>query len=143
MPITKARSESYSMGELARLAEVHHENIRYFERIGLIPPAQRAASGRRRFGEVHRRRLIFIRRARDLGFSQDEVRALIALSDGVPNRCAEVKAIADANLHAIRHKIAGLRRMERLLSQVSAKCGDGRRPACPLIEALLNKDIRA
>jgi MerR family mercuric resistance operon transcriptional regulator len=142
MPITKPRSASYSTGELARLATVHHENIRYFERIGLIPPARRGANGRRQFGEEHRRRLVFIRRARDLGFSQDEVRALIALADGVPSRCLEVKALADANLRAIRHRIEGLKRMERLLAEVSAKCGNGRRPVCPVIEALLDEDIR-
>ncbi len=136
-PITTARSGPYATGELAALASVNIENIRYFERIGLIPKAGRVASGHRRFGEEHLRRLIFIRRARDMGFSQDEVRTLIALSDGSPNSCAEVKSIAEANLRVIREKIAGLKRLKRLLAETSAKCAGNRTPACPLIEALL------
>ncbi|MGQ0484542.1 MAG: MerR family transcriptional regulator [Hyphomicrobiales bacterium] len=136
-PITRLRSGPYSTGELAALSKTHIESIRYFERIGLIPKAGRAASGHRRFGEEHLRRLIFIRRARDMGFSQDEVRTLIALSDGSPNSCAEVKAIAESHLRVIREKIAGLRRLERLLAKTSAKCAGNKTPACPLIEVLL------
>lgn len=136
-PITKPRSGPYSTGEVAALSKTHIESIRYFERIGLIPKAGRAASGHRRFNEEHLRRLIFIRRARDMGFAQDEVRTLIALSDGSPNSCAEVKSIAEANLRVIREKIAGLKRLERLLAETSAKCRGNRTPACPLIEALL------
>jgi MerR family mercuric resistance operon transcriptional regulator len=142
MAITSARGENYSMGALAKLAGVHHENIRYFERIGMIPPAQRTASGHRRFGGDHRRRLVFIRRARDLGFSQDEVRELLRLSDGSPGRCAEVKQVADTHLAAIRLKIAGLKKMERLLASVSAKCGSGRVADCPIIETLFEGGAR-
>ena len=135
--ITKSRPHSYSTGELAGLAQTHIENIRYFERIGLIPKALRTASGHRRFGEEHLRRLVFIRRARDMGFSQEQVRTLIALSDGTPNSCAEVKSIAEANLRLVREKIAGLKRLERQLAETSAKCRGNRTPACPLIEVLL------
>ncbi len=136
-PITKSRPRFYSTGELAELSQTHIENIRYFERIGLIPKAGRMASGHRRFGEEHLRRLIFIRRARDMGFSQDQVRALIALSDGTPNSCAEIKSIAETNLRLVREKIAGLKRLEHLLAETSAKCRGNRTPACPLIEVLL------
>lgn len=142
MPFTTARAESYSMGELARLTEVHHENIRYFEKIGMIPPAQRTQGGRRRFGEAHRRRLVFIRRARDLGFSQAEVRSLLALSDGLPGRCAEVKALADAHVGTIRQKIAVLKKMERLLTAASATCGEGQAADCPIIETLFDQEAR-
>ena len=137
MPITPSRSAGYSTGALAKRAGVHLENIRYFERIGLIPKPDRAANGRRQFGDEHLRRLIFIRRAREMGFSQAEVRALIALSDGTPGSCEEVKSIADATLHVIREKIGGLRRMERVLSAASAQCASGRAPCCPLIDVLL------
>jgi len=136
-PITKPRSGPYSTGEVAALSKTHIESIRYFERIGLIPKAGRMASGHRRFGEEHLRRLIFIRRARDMGFSQDEVRTLIALSDGSPNSCAGVKAVAEANLRVIRDRIARLKRLERLLAGTSAKCAGNKAPACPLIEVLL------
>jgi len=72
-----------------------------------------------------------------MGFSQDEVRTLIALSDGRPNSCAGVKAVAEANLRVIRDRIARLKRLERLLAETSAKCAGNRTPACPLIEVLL------
>lgn len=136
-PITSARSGPYATGELATLSGVNIENIRYFERIGLIPKAARMASRHRRFDAEHLRRLIFIRRARDMGFSQDEVRTLIALSDGRPNSCAGVKAVAEANLRVIRDRIARLKRLERLLAETSAKCAGNKAPACPLIEVLL------
>jgi MerR family mercuric resistance operon transcriptional regulator len=136
-PITRLRSGPCSTGELAALSQTHIESIRYFERIGLIPKAGRTASGHRRFGEEHLRRLIFIRRARDMGFAQNEVRTLIALSDGSPKSCAEVKSIAEANLRVIREKIAGLKRLARLLAETSAKCAGNKTPACPLIEVLL------
>jgi MerR family mercuric resistance operon transcriptional regulator len=138
MPITKMRTGNYTTGELAKLAGVHLENIRYFERIGLIPAARRGANGRRQFGEDHHRRLVFIRRARELGFSQDEVRTLLHLADGSPDRCAEVKAIADAHLGTIRKKVAALKKMERLLATVSASCGCGRVADCPVIDVLFD-----
>ena len=126
-----------AIGELAAMSRVNIESIRYFERIGMIPKADRSASGHRRFGGEHLRRLMFIRRSRELGFSQGEVRALIELSGGSPGSCTKVKKIADANLQAIRSKIVDLRRLERILADASAKCAGGERPACPVIEALL------
>jgi MerR family transcriptional regulator, mercuric resistance operon regulatory protein len=134
-PITSARSQTFTPGELAARAQVHIESIRYFERIGLVPKADRTPSGHRRFGREHLNRLVFIRRARDMGFSQDEVRSLIGLSSA-PGSCGEVRKIAEHNLRLIRDKIAGLRRLERLLSDTAAKCKGGRAPACPIIEAL-------
>ena len=71
-----------------------------------------------------------------MGFAQKEVRALIDLSDGSPGSCAEVRSIAEANLRAIREKIAGLQRLERLLAETSKKCAQGQTPACPVIEVL-------
>ena len=136
MAITTPRSGFYSTGILAKRSGVHLESIRYFERIGLIPKPDRASNGRRCFGEEHLQRLIFIRRARDMGFTQAEVRALIGLSDGKPGSCTEVKAIAEASLHVIRDKIEGLRRLERLLTETSAKCAGRDTPHCPVIEVL-------
>jgi MerR family mercuric resistance operon transcriptional regulator len=140
MPITKTRTGNYTTGELAKLAGVHLENIRYFERIGMIPAARRGANGRRQFGADHHRRLVFIRRARELGFSQDEVRALLRLADGSPRRCAEVKAIADAHVGAIRRKVAALKKMEKILATVSADCDSGRTADCPVIDVLFDEN---
>ena len=136
MTIITSRSDFYSTGVLAKRSGVHLENIRYFERIGMIPKPDRGSNGRRRFGDEHLQRLIFIRRARDMGFTQAEVRALISLSDGTPGSCAEVKSIAETSLHVIREKIEGLRRLERLLSETSAQCTGRDAPHCPVIEVL-------
>ena len=137
--ITNARAAAFSAGQLAAQSCVNVETIRYFERIGLIPAADRTAHGHRRFNRQHLQQLNFIRRGREMGFSQDEVRSLISLSIDSSKSCADVKVIADANLHAIRSKISGLRRLEKLLADASSKCGDGERPHCPVIEALQDR----
>jgi MerR family mercuric resistance operon transcriptional regulator len=140
MTITISRNRLYSSGQLAKISGVAFENIRYFEKIGLIPPPLRQANGRRVFGETHYRKLVFIRRARELGFSQDEVRTLLDLSDGTPSRCAEVKVLADKHLAAIRSRIVALRKMEKLLADVSSRCGTAKSVVCPMIDALSDGD---
>jgi MerR family mercuric resistance operon transcriptional regulator len=142
MAFTTSRNRTYSSGELAKLSGVPFENIRYFETIGLIPPPRRAANGRRVFADIHHRKLVFIRRARELGFSQEEVRALLQLSDGTPSLCAEVKALADTHLASVRNRLAALRKMEELLADVSSRCGTGSTAACPIIDVLYSDDAR-
>jgi MerR family transcriptional regulator, mercuric resistance operon regulatory protein len=134
--ITKPRSALLSAGKLSARSGTHVETIRYFERIGLIPEAERTANGHRRFSASHLQQLNFIRRAKEMGFSQEEVRSLIELSNDQDKSCAEVKAIADAHLAIIRSKIAGLLRLEKLLADAAAQCGESKRPHCPVIEAL-------
>jgi MerR family mercuric resistance operon transcriptional regulator len=134
-PITKSR-DSYSIGELATQAGVHLETIRYFERIGLLPPAVRSTGGHRQFSGQHLARLNFIRRARDMGFSQQEVRALLSLSDGELASCGEIRQLAESHLAGIRRKIRDLRRLERLLAATAAKCTGGRAPICPVIDVI-------
>jgi MerR family mercuric resistance operon transcriptional regulator len=136
MAITTSRDRLYSSGQLARISGVAFENIRYFEKIGLIPPPSRQANGRRVFGDIHYRKLVFIRRARELGFSQDEVRALLDLLDGSLNHCADVKLIAERHLLSIREKLAALHKVEKLLANVSSRCDTGKLIACPLIDML-------
>ncbi|MBI2718766.1 MAG: helix-turn-helix domain-containing protein [Rhizobiales bacterium] len=138
MAITSTRAAGHSIGQAAALSGVNAETIRYFERIGLIPRAGRMSNGRRTFGPEHLRRLAFIRQARELGFAQSDVRQLLGLADGAPGSCAKVKVIVDANMQAIRGKIARLRRLEEVLKAVSASCANGTRPDCPVIEALMH-----
>jgi MerR family mercuric resistance operon transcriptional regulator len=71
------------------------------------------------------------------------VRALLRLADGSPRRCAEVKAIADAHLEAIRRKVAALKKMEKILATVSAQCDSGRTADCPVIDALFEENAGA
>jgi MerR family mercuric resistance operon transcriptional regulator len=126
-----------SIGELSRRTGVNIETIRYYERIEMMPHPPRSVSGRRVYGEVETRTLAFIRRARELGFSLDEIRALLALSteqgDGL---CAEVRHLAANHLRDVRAKIADLRAMERVLADAVRRCDEGESARCPLIDTL-------
>jgi MerR family mercuric resistance operon transcriptional regulator len=122
--------ETLSIGELSRRTGVNIETIRYYERIKMLPAPPRTSSGRRVYGPAEIRSLTFIRRSRELGFTLDEIRALLAISaeDG-NNPCGEVRQIA------ARH-LADLRAMARVLSDAVQRCDAGEMPGCPLIDTL-------
>lgn len=123
------------IGELSRQTGCNIETIRYYERIGLLPVPRRR--GRYRFyggGDVGR--LTFVRRARELGFTLDEVRALLTLATGGQSACPEVREISAAHLSDVRGRIADLRAMERALVAAVGQCDAGQQLSCPLIDAL-------
>ncbi|WP_303832468.1 MerR family transcriptional regulator [Asticcacaulis taihuensis] len=123
------------IGELSRRTGCNIETIRYYERIGLMPTPPRR--GRyRSYGGDHVARLGFVRRARELGFTLDEVRALLGLAAIGPASCAEVRDVAASHLKDVRARIADLKRMERVLADSVRACDAGQDPGCPLIEAL-------
>lgn len=124
-----------SIGALSKRSGVNIETIRYYERVGLIPPPPRSPGGHRVYGKPHLERLRFIRRSRDLGFSVEEVHTLLGMVDG-GYTCAEVQALALRHLDQVRTKIADLRRLEATLKSVSDECSGEAAPACPFIEAL-------
>src|SRR6266849_1837151 len=126
-----------SIGELSRRTGVNIETIRYYERIKMLPAPPRTASGRRVYGPAERRTLAFIRRARELGFTLDEIRALLALSArGARDSCAEVRELAAAHLGEIRAKIIDLKAMEHILADAVRRCDAGEAPGCPVLDAL-------
>ncbi|HTX51008.1 MAG TPA: helix-turn-helix domain-containing protein [Caulobacteraceae bacterium] len=125
-----------TIGRLAAAAGVNLETVRYYERIGLMPAPDRTEGGHRSYAPEHRARLTFIRRARELGFSLDEIRALLALAQPGRRSCSEVKAIASAHLQDIRAKIADLSRLADVLDEAVRRCGDGDVPDCPVIHVL-------
>ena len=100
--ITSLGAENISIGELSKHSGVNIETIRYYERIKMLPAPSRTASGRRVYGPAEKRTLAFIRRSRDLGFTLEEIRVLLAL--GGPERapCADVHKIAGAHLANVR-----------------------------------------
>ena len=104
--ITASRAGTLSIGRISRLSGVNIETIRYYERIKMVPLPPRTANGRRVYDFAHLRILAFIRRSRELGFSLDEIRALIRI--GGPGRatCREVREVAVHHLKDIRAKIA-------------------------------------
>ena len=138
MPATaKSRATAYSIGELSRLTGVNVETIRYYEKVGMVPPPPRSRSGRRVYGPEERRALAFVRRSRNLGFTLDEIRALLEIGGPEKAPCGEVREIASRHLGDIRSKIADLRRMERVLADTIAKCSNGRALRCPIIDVLV------
>jgi MerR family mercuric resistance operon transcriptional regulator len=123
------------IGELSRRTGCNIETIRYYERIGLLPvPARRGRY--RSYGGEDAGRLGFVRRARELGFSLDKVRALLGLAAGGQAACAEVRTLAASHLGDVRARIADLKRMERVLAASVRACDAGLDPRCPLIQAL-------
>jgi MerR family transcriptional regulator, mercuric resistance operon regulatory protein len=129
------RHGGIAIGELSRRTGCNVETIRYYERIGLLPSPDR--HGRyRRYAAKDVQRLTFVRRARELGFALDEVRALLMLSATDRSICAEVREISATHLADVRARIADLRAMERVLAAAIRQCDTGQQPGCPLIEAL-------
>lgn len=125
----------FTIGRLSRETGVNIETIRYYERIGLLAKPPRSDGGRRLYDPTSSRRLGFIRRARELGFSIDEIRALIALSGG-KGRCADVHTLTVRHLADVRAKIADLKKLERTLAKTAERCARDTSPDCPIIEAL-------
>ena len=120
---------------LAERSGVKIETIRYYERIDLIPPPPRSAGGRRIYGGDDVKRLRFVRRSRELGFSLDDIRTMFQLADR-GHSCGEVRTLTLAHAARIREKIDDLRRMERLLTETAALCEGGTAPACPVLDVL-------
>jgi MerR family mercuric resistance operon transcriptional regulator len=137
--ITEARSETLTIGQLSQLAAVNIETIRYYERIKMLSAPPRTSGGRRIYDATHLRMLAFIRRSRELGFSLDEIRALIRLGSPEKASCRQVRDIASHHLDDIRAKIADLRKLERLLAKTVAQCTGTTAPDCPVLDIL---DVR-
>ena len=135
-PITDTRTPALSIGDLSLLTGVHIETIRYYERVKMLPAPPRTTGGRRAYNGSHRRTLGFIRRARDLGFSFDEIRALLDLNGSGRAPCAEVQAVASLHLVNVRAKIADLARLEAVLSETVAQCAGNLTPKCPVLDIL-------
>ena len=126
----------FTIGQLSRLAEVNIETIRYYEKIGIMPNPPRNSSGYRIYSAPHLERLSFVRRSRELGFSQPEVLKLLTLVDEHTYTCAEVKEMTARQLSNVRDRIKDLRKMEKALAMMVSKCGGGDIPECPIVDTL-------
>lgn len=128
--------EPFPIGVLSERSGVNIETIRYYERVGLLPKPARSGGGYRLYQSGDSDRLSFIRRARDLGFSLDEIRRLLDLADQKSRSCRRVHEIAVEHLAEVHAKIGDLRRMERVLATMVRACAQETMPACPLLETL-------
>ena len=133
---TRSRAHSLSIGKLSERARVNIETIRYYERIGLVPAPPRSEGRHRLYDESHCRRLVFIRRSRELGFSLHEIRELLGLTHGHKLTCHAVKGLTEQHVADIRRKIKDLRRLERVLRDLASRCHGNEVPDCPILEAL-------
>ncbi len=131
-----------SIGDVSASSGVQIETIRYYERIGLMPRPARTTSHRRRYDDGAIDQLVFIRRARELGFSIPEIRTLIGLARGRKS-CADVHALTVEHLGDVRRKIADLRKVERTLKQTAERCARGTSSECPIIDALSHSRNRS
>jgi Cu(I)-responsive transcriptional regulator len=124
------------IGDLAKATDTKVETIRYYEHVGLLAAPGRTAGNYRAYHAEHLNRLSFIRRARDLGFSIDQVRTLLNLSDQKQRSCAAVDAIAREHLAEVERKIADLTVLRRELKELIDQCRQGTIAECRIVEAL-------
>jgi MerR family transcriptional regulator, mercuric resistance operon regulatory protein len=134
---------AFAIGIMAERTGLSPEGIRFYEAEGLLPAPARSEGRRRIYSLAHLRRLAFIRRARELGFTLDEVRALLRLADASPESCAKARNMAADHLADVRKKIADLRTLERVLVRTVQRCDAGTEARCPLIDALNRVDATA
>ncbi|MBL8580736.1 MAG: helix-turn-helix domain-containing protein [Rhizobiaceae bacterium] len=111
-----------TIGALARATEVSTPTIRYYEEIGLLPPAGRTLGGQRTYDKDDLSRLTFIKQCRDFGFGIDQVRVLLDLSISTERDCTETRDIATAHLTQVRDKLAELRALEERLQVFVERC---------------------
>lgn len=125
-----------NIGTVAEKSGVPAKTIRYYETIGLIRPAKRRPNGYRNYSVADMRTLHFIKRARSLGFSVEEVRDLLDLWRDRKRTSAAVKALALRHLAALDHKIAELEAMRKTVADLVKRCRGDNRPDCPILEEL-------
>jgi DNA-binding transcriptional MerR regulator len=125
-----------SVGDLAKATRTKVETVRWYEKVGILPTPARTAGNYRAYGPEHLSRLSFVRRGRDLGFTLDEVRALLALADQRDRDCGEVDAIARHHLADVELKIADLTALAAELRSVIGQCHGGSISECRIIETL-------
>jgi DNA-binding transcriptional MerR regulator len=125
-----------TIGDLAAATNTRVETVRWYEKVKLLPAPVRSAGNYRLYGPEHLRRLSFIRRGRDLGFTVDQIRELLALADERDKSCAEVDTIARTHLAEVERKLSDLTRLAHELRDVIGQCGCGSVADCRIIEAL-------
>lgn len=125
-----------SIGTLAKKTGVNIETIRYYEKAGILPQPARSAGGHRMYTENNIKRLFFVRRSRQLGFSIKEISSLLSLVEVGDYTCAKVHDLTLQHAIQIKQKITDLQKMEQVLLEMAAECSRGAIPDCPIVDRL-------
>lgn len=125
-----------NIGQLAKASGVNAKLIRYYESIGLIPPAERSESNYRVYRESDIHFLKFIKRARKLGFGIPDIQMLLNLWQDSQRSSAEVKELAQKHIHNLETQMAEMQAMLNTLKRLSHHCHGDQRPDCPILEEL-------
>lgn len=125
-----------NIGAASKASGVSAKMIRYYEDIGLVPPAERSEAGYRAYAGGDVDRLRFIRRARDMGFSVAEITELLGLWNDRSRQSADVKRLAQAHIVALEERIRNLLEMKQSLQELVTCCAGDERPDCPILATL-------
>jgi DNA-binding transcriptional MerR regulator len=128
----------FTIGRLAEATATKVQTIRYYETIGLLTPFTRTEGGHRLYDTEDRKRLTFIRHARELGFSIEAIRQLLSLSDNPDTSCERADDIASRQLEEVEQRLKRLKALKKELKRMVAECGHGRVCDCRVIEVLSN-----
>ena len=127
------------IGALSQQTNCKVETIRYYEKIELLPEPGRSTGGYRVYDNEHLKRLVFIRRSRELGFTINEIRTLLQLVDGGDYTCSDIKTLTLEHIQTITQKIVDLKKLQKTLTKIASQCSGDSLPECPIIDALYKK----
>ena len=135
-------TSQFSIGKLAKSTNCKVETVHYYEKTGLMPEPSRTEGGHRIYSISHVKRLNFIRRSRDLGFTIDQIKNLLKFIDEPDHYCGEVKAMAMLQTRVVQKKIDDLQRLQNALEKMISQCNedDYSIENCPIIDALYVKN---
>ena len=125
-----------NIGEAAKASGVSAKMVRHYESVGLFPEARRTDAGYRQYGDKEVNTLRFIRRSRDLGFSIEQIRELLALWQNRRRPSRQVKALAEAHIQELDQKLRELEAMKSTLQHLAHCCSGDDRPECPILDSL-------
>ncbi len=129
-------SGNYSIGKMAKTGNCKVQTIRYYEEVGLLPKPARSAGNQRMYTEMHLKRLSFIRHSRELGFSLEQIRNMLDLTDNPDHSCESVDQIAKSHLADVESKILRLVDMKSELERMIKQCAGNHVGDCRIIEVL-------
>lgn len=133
--------QMFSIGDLSKQTGVKIPTIRYYEKMGLISSSSRSEGNQRRYRQAELERLSFIRHARDLGFTLENIRELVTIRHDEGKTCSEIHTITSLHLKTIKQRISKLKSLERELKRIEVSCGEGVLSECRVIQALADHSL--